>query len=163
MSPNDDFKTPGQLLETLLAAHGWSQRVLSVVLGMEETGVNKLVKDKKPVTADIAITLEEVFGVPAETFVALQRNYDLATVAEMIKRGWLNVSGVRDPNIEPELAKFFGVEAVEEIEILPHAAKKTVVSAETTPAQLAWLYRVRQIACEMIVAPYAPSALRCAA
>lgn len=182
MDNTDDFRTPGQLLGALLKEHDWSKRVLAVVLGMEETGVNKLVNDKKQVTAEISISLEEVFGVPAEKFLSLQRDYDLARarlvarsdpqratrarlfgglpVAEMIKRGWLHATDVRDPRVEKELAQFFGVERADEIEILPHAAKKTAVAAETTPVQLAWLYRVRQIACEMIVAPYTNSALR---
>jgi HTH-type transcriptional regulator/antitoxin HigA len=182
MNQTDDFRTPGQLINALLTSKGWTQRVLAVVLGMDETGINKIVADKRPVSAELAILLEDVFGVSADKFVALQRDFDLAKarivarsdpkratraqlyaglpVAEMIKRGWLNASDVRDPSVETELAKFFGVETVEQIEILPHAAKKTAVAAETTPVQLAWLYRVRQIACEMIVAPYTSSALR---
>jgi HTH-type transcriptional regulator/antitoxin HigA len=149
---------------------------------MEETGINKIVADKRPVTAELAISLEDVFGVPAERFVTLQRDFDLAKarivarsdpkratraqlfaglpIADMIKRGWLHADDVRDPRVEGELIRFFGVESVDEIEILPHAAKKTIVSADTTPAQLAWLYRVRQIASEMIVSAYSPSALR---
>jgi HTH-type transcriptional regulator/antitoxin HigA len=182
MNETDDFRTPGQLLGALLIQKGWSQRVLAVVLGMEETGINKIVADKRPVTAKLAISLEDVFGVPAERFVTLQRDFDLAKarivarsdpkratraqlfaglpIADMIKRGWLHADDVRDPRVEGELIRFFGVESVDEIEILPHAAKKTIVSADTTPAQLAWLYRVRQIASEMIVSAYSPSALR---
>jgi HTH-type transcriptional regulator/antitoxin HigA len=182
MNETDDFRTPGQLLGALLIQKGWSQRVLAVVLGMEETGINKIVADKRPVTAELAISLEDVFGVPAERFVTLQRDFDLAKarivarsdpkratraqlfaglpIADMIKRGWLHADDVRDPRVEGELIRFFGVESVDEIEILPHAAKKTIVSADTTPAQLAWLYRVRQIASEMIVSAYSPSALR---
>ena len=36
--------------------------------------------------------------------------------------------------------------AIDQIEVLPHAAKKTDVLGEATPAQIAWLYRVKQIA-----------------
>lgn len=177
------FRTPGQLLAALLAEKNWSQRVLAIVLGVDETGINKLVADKRALTAEIAISLEEVFGIPAERFLALQKEYDLAKaritvrpdpkraarahlfgglpVAEMIRRGWLDADDVRDvPQVEAALAKFFGVKSVDEIEILPHAAKKTAVSPDTTSAQLAWLYRVRQIASEMIVAQYSPFGVR---
>lgn len=173
----EDFKTPGQLIEALLAERGWSNRVLAIVLDVEETGVSKLIADKKSVTPEIAISLEEVFGVEADKFLALQRNYDLAKarlvarpnpkratrahlfaglpVAEMIKRRWLDAEDIRDmTSVEKSLAKFFGVDMVDQIEIMPHAAKKTVVSSDVTPAQLAWLYRVRQISSEMIVGKF---------
>ena len=69
---NSDFKTPGQLLEALLSEKGWSNRVLAVVLGIDETGVSKIISDKKSVTAEIAISLEDVFGISAEIFLSLQ-------------------------------------------------------------------------------------------
>lgn len=55
--------------------------------------------------------------------------------------------------------KFFGARSAEEIEVLPHAARKTLVSTETTPAQLAWIYRVKTIAEELLVARYSVAAL----
>lgn len=173
----DDFRTPGQLIQALLDERGWSNRVLAVVLDSEETGVSKMIADKKAVTPEIAISLEEVFGVTAEKFLALQRDYDLAKarlvarpnpgratraqlfaglpVAEMIKRGWLGGADIKDmASIETAMVRFFGVSSVDQIEVLPHAAKKTAVSSDATPAQLAWLYRARQIANEMIVGQY---------
>jgi len=59
-------------------------------------------------------------------------------------------------NVETELMRFFGVNSLEDIEILPHAAKKTAVSSDPTPPQLAWLYRVKKIASEMLVMAYSP-------
>jgi HTH-type transcriptional regulator / antitoxin HigA len=180
-----EFRTPGQLIEALLTERGWTQRTLAIVLGIDESGVNRLVSDKQAVSATMAVSLEEIFGVPAERFLDLQKFYDLAKariaarpdptrqnrahlfgglpVAEMIKRCWINVDDTRDiPAIEKELARFFGVDSPDQIEILPHAAKKTVVGPDVTPSQLAWLYRVRSIACDMIVAPFSPQALHAA-
>lgn len=183
MDISDQYKTPGQLLQALLEERGWSNRVLATVLGMEETGVSKIITDKKNVTPEIALALEDVLAVPAEKFMALQRDYDLAKarlvarpnpgrttrahlfgglpVAEMIKRGWLDVPDIRDmPSVEKAMAGFFGVSSVDQIEILPHAAKRTAVSADATPVQLAWLYRLRQIASEMIVGQYSQFSVR---
>lgn len=180
-----DYRTPGQLITALLAERGWTQRVLAIVLGMDETGINKLVADKRAVDATLALALEEVFHVPAERFLDLQRSFDLAKaritarpdpgratrallygdlpVAEMIKRGWIDAENVRDTaKVEAELMRFFGANRVEDIEILPHAAKKTAVNSTATPAQLAWLYRVKQIASDMLVGPYSPTAVRAA-
>lgn len=180
-----EYKTPGQLIAALLAERGWTQRVLAIVMGMDETGVNKLVSDKRAVDAPLALALEEVFHVQAERFLELQRSFDLAKarltirpdpgratrallygdlpVAEMIKRGWINAESVRDTsNVESELMRFFGVNRIEDIEILPHAAKKTAVNSDATPAQLAWLYRVKQIAIDMLVPPYSAQSLKSA-
>lgn len=180
---HDDFKTPGQLLESLLLERGWSNRVLAVVLGIDETGISKIISNNKAVTAEIAILLEEVFGVSAQKFLALQRDYDLAKariearpdpkretraklfhglpVPEMIKRGWLDVKDIRDMgSVESSLSKFFSVDSIDQIEVLPHAAKKTAVSEDATPIQIAWLYRVKQIACEMIVGKYSNFGVR---
>jgi HTH-type transcriptional regulator/antitoxin HigA len=178
-----DYKTPGQLIEACLAAKGWSQRVLAIVLDMDETGINKLIADKRPVTAEIALILDELFKVPARQFMDLQQQYDLAKaqivmrpdvgrnirahlfgglpVAEMIKRGWLQADDIRDvPAVEAALAKFFGVALPSEIEILPFAAKKTAVTGEVTPTQLAWLYRVKEIAGGVLTARYSPASVR---
>lgn len=178
------FKTPGQLIEWLLSERGWTKRTLSVVLEIDEQKVNRYATDKQPITADFALLLEEVFGVEASIFLGLQCVFDLAKarivaqpdprrrtraeihhglpLADMIKRGWINAKDVRDPNVEKELVRFFGTNRVEDIEILPHSAKKTEVSEPATPAQIAWLYRVRKIAAEMLVARYSPEALQSA-
>lgn len=179
----DEYKTPGQLIEALLVSKGWTQRTLGIVLGMDETGINRIVSDKRSVSAELALLLEEVFEVPASRFLDLQKKYDLAKaqivarpdpgrarraalfgglpVAEMIKRRWLDAEDIRDVSaVEASLSKFFGVSSPDQIEILPHAAKKTVVAGDVTPVQLAWLYRVKQIAAEMIVPRYSASAAR---
>jgi HTH-type transcriptional regulator/antitoxin HigA len=178
----DDFRTPGQLLEALLRQRGWTQRVLAIVLGMDETGINRLVADKRAVDASLALSLEELFGVPAERFLDLQNSLDLARarfaarpdperetrahlfgglpVADMIKRGWISAKDVRDTvKVRAELIRFFRVNRIEDIEILPHAAKKTQINTTATPPQLAWLYRVKHIASEMLVARYSPGAV----
>lgn len=176
-------RTPGQLIDAALKARGWTQRLLAIVLDMDETGINKIVADKRSISAEMSLMLEEALNIPAEQFLELQTNYELAKarittrpdpkrstraqlfaglpVSEMIKRGWLDANDVRDvKRVEAALASFFNVQSVEEIEVLPHAAKKTMVTSGTTPAQLAWLYRVRQIANEMLVAEYSDFGVR---
>lgn len=175
----DDYKTPGQLIKALLNEKSWTQRVLAIVLGADETVINKVVSDKRSIDATMALAFGELFSVPAERFLDLQKSYDLAKaritarhdpeivmratlfgelpITEMIKRGWLRAKNVRDvENVESELARFFGEQSSNDIELLPHAAKKTMVNTEATPAQLAWLYMVKTIAKEMLVAPYTP-------
>ena len=176
------FKTPGQLIESLLVERGWTQRTLALVIGKGEAAINKIMLGKQSLDAETALLLEDVFGIEAQRFLALQRDYDLAIarasarpdpsrsnrahlfgglpIAEMAKRGWLGAVNVRDvAQIERSLAEFFGVPSSGEIEFLPHAARKTMVNTPTTPAQLAWLYRVRAMATEMVVPRYSVQAL----
>ncbi len=177
MSENNDVRTPGQLIESLLRQRGWTKRSLAIVLNVGESTVARIIGDKQPVDAKLAVVLEEIFGVQADRFLSLQMELDLAMarfatqpdegranrarlygdlpIAEMIKRGWLAGDDIRDTKtIEAELMRFFGVNRPEDIEILPHAAKKTAVNTEATPAQLVWLYRVQQIAKDMLVPPF---------
>jgi HTH-type transcriptional regulator / antitoxin HigA len=180
---SQDYRTPGQLIQALLDSRGWTQRVLAIVLNIDETGLNKIVAGKRAVDAGLALGLSQIFDVPPEKFLELQQGYDLAMariisrpdpalatraslfgelpVSEMIRRGWLKgVDDVRNvQGVEAALCKFFGVSSVDEIEILPHAAKKTDVFGLATPAQLAWLYRVKQIAAETLAAKYSREAL----
>lgn len=181
-----NFKSPGQYITALLAERSWTQRTLAIVLEADETGINKLTADKRPVTAEMALSLEEIFGVRAECFLALQKEYDLAKarltaspnparaaraavfggypVSEMIKRRWIDAEDVRNvPAVEAALIKFFNAKTLAEVADLPHAAKKTNAKEGATPPQLAWLYRVKQIAGEMIVAPYTQFGVRRAA
>jgi HTH-type transcriptional regulator/antitoxin HigA len=174
-----EFRTPGQYIDALLEARGWSKRVLAVILGVDDSSINRLASDKRPVDAAMAVSLEEIFEVPAENFLDLQKSFDLAKarisarpdpgratrahlfgglpVTEMIKRGWLDADDARDvQSVENALAKFFKAQTPDEIEVLPHAAKKTLVHGDPTPVQIAWLYRVREIASEMLVPKYSP-------
>lgn len=182
---SDVYKSPGQLITALLASRGWTKRVLAIVLGVDETSIQRLTSDKRPVTAEMSILLEELFSVPAEDFLTLQKSYDLAMaritsrpdpkratrasifgglpISEMIKRGWIQAEDVRDVSVvEAELVKFFGVRSAEEIEVLPHAAKKTDSFSEATLVQLAWMHRVKTIASEMLVPRYSPASVKAA-
>lgn len=179
------FKTPGQLIQHLLDCREWTQVVLSIVLGTDRTTLSKVIAGQRSITADMALALSDVFNVPAERFMELQKTWDLdrarlisipdpgrtnrahlfgdLPVSEMIKRGWLEADDVKEvPKVESALAKFFNVESADQIEFLPHAAKKTNVFSEVTPTQLAWLYRVKQIADEMLVAKYSQPAVEAA-
>ena len=175
------YRSPGQLLSALLEENGWNGRVLSGILQIDESGVNRLLQDKKAINATLAIVLEDIFKVPAEDFLTIQAHYDLAKarikdipdperesraklfgnlpIAEMINRGWLNVESKKDfPKIEKKLLKFFHIESLEQIDaILPHSAKKTNSNEHPSHIQIAWVNQVQRIAREMIVAPYTPT------
>ena len=171
-----DVPPPGHFIREELEARGWTQRDLAYVLGITESAVNLIISGKRGISADMAKALGDAFDVPAELFANLQNSYALARardpdpnvarrgrlqsvypVREMIKRGWLTDSNAAI--LEAEMARFFDVKNPEEIPHIAHAAKKQSYD-EVLPIQLAWLFRVKQIAKEMVVPNYSERALR---
>ena len=173
-----EYQTAGQLLSAALRERGWTKRVLAAVLDLDQTTLGRILNDKKPVDAPLAIAFSEVFGIPAERLLTVQQEYELAKarlttapnesrvqrarllselpVAEMVSRGWIRPVDVRDiAAVEAELTAFFGYEVE-----FPHAAKKTDAEEGPTWVQKAWLRVVRLLA-EQVDAPrYSPAAVR---
>lgn len=185
MLDSQAFRTPGQLILALMEDKGWTKRAFAIILGVSEATVTRITTDKQAVDAKLAIVFEELFGVPADRFLSLQKELDLAharivarpdpsratrallfgdlPVAEMIERGWLKAEGVRDTiTLERELMRFFGVNRLEDIAVLPHAARKTDAGVPPSPAQTAWIYRVQAIAQNMLSPKYSNERLKAA-
>lgn len=166
---------PGQYIKEEMEERGWSQRDLAFILGVSEQALNPILNGKRGISPEMAKALGEAFDVPAEFFANLQQAYDLAQartpdasvavrrtmqsvfpVREMIKRGWLEQS---DANmLQIQLTRFFEVQKLEEMPYFAHAAKKT--PGDISPAQCAWLYRVRQIARSISVPAYSEKTLQ---
>lgn len=157
---------PGEIIRDELEARGWSQRDLAYVLGVAEGAVTLMLSGKRGISVDMARALGNAFDVSPEFFVNLQSAYDLARarepdpsiarkgklqsaypVREMIKRGWFS-NDVPTDVLEHQLGRFF--EWTTGADGCAHAAKKTSYES-TTPAQLAWVARVRQLASEMVL------------
>jgi HTH-type transcriptional regulator/antitoxin HigA len=175
------IRHPGYYIKEEMEARGWSQRDLTFILGSTDQMLNPILNGKRGISADMAKALGEAFDVPPEFFANLQQAYDLAQartpdpsvavrrnmqsaypVREMIKRGWIELSDAT--MIETQLARFFCVEDPSEIPYFgTHAAKKgSYEEREIQPAQLAWLFRVRQIARSISVPRYSEKSLRSA-
>ncbi|MGH9342888.1 MAG: HigA family addiction module antitoxin [Terriglobia bacterium] len=173
------IRHPGFYIKEELDERGWSQRDLAFILGVPEQSVNLIVSGKKGISPDMARALGDAFDVHPDLFANLQKSYDMAQaktpspgvsllgrmhvrypVREMVNRGWLVNS---DANmLEEQLVRFFGVSDPSEIPYLAHAAKKlnSYEEREVPPAQLAWLFRVRQIARSISVPRYSEAKLR---
>ena len=157
-----EIPVPGQFIQEELTSRGWNQRDLAYVLNMDEGALNKLIKGKHGISPDMAKALAKAFEVDVDFFASLQKAYDIAharepdpaigrrarlqsvyPVREMIRRGWLQ--DVDTTLMNAQLSRFFRATNDNALEIA-HAAKKTNSGEEATPTQLAWLYRVRQVA-----------------
>jgi HTH-type transcriptional regulator/antitoxin HigA len=169
---------PGYYIKEEMDARGWIQRDLAFILGIPEQGLNMILSGKRGISPDMAKALGKAFNVPPEFFANLQQAYDLANarepnseievlgkmhanypLREMINRGWLQKTDAA--LLEEQLVRFFDVSCVADIPYMPHAAKKSSYEErEIPPAQLAWLFRVRQIAKAISVPKYSEQGLR---
>lgn len=166
---------PGLHLKRVLDEKGWAQSDLTFILGCNPKAVNQIINEKQGVSPAMSKALGEALGMPAGYFAELQSAYDLAhandpdpavsfraqlqayPIRDMIRRGWLAEGDADD--LSHQLAHFFEVPDLAQIPHISHAAKKTSYD-ETPPAQLAWLYRVRQIAKGTSVPKFSRSALQ---
>jgi HTH-type transcriptional regulator/antitoxin HigA len=168
---------PGVYIKEEMEERGWSQRDLAFILGCSEQVINPILNGKRGISPEMAKAFGEAFDVPAEFFANLQQAYDLAQarepdpsiearrkmqsaypVREMIKRGWIEQSDAT--MLETQLARFFEVKSPDDIPHMAHAAKKRSYVENIPPGQLAWLFRVRQIAKSTAVPKYSEKALR---
>jgi len=169
---------PGYYIREEMEARGWLQRDLAFILGCSEQALNRILQEKQGISPDMAKALAEAFDVPAEFFANLQQAYDLSRartpdpsvaarrdmqstypVREMIVRRWLQLSDIA--LLESQLARFFEVNTPGEIPYMAHAAKRShYVERDIPPAQLAWLFRVRQIARSISVPQYSEKDLK---
>ncbi len=169
---------PGFYLKEEMDERAWNQRDLAFILGVPEQAVNLILSGKRGISADMAQALGAAFDVHPDLFANLQRDYDMSQakqpkpdvallgrmhvsypVREMVNRGWLMKSTA--VMLEQQLVKFFEVSDAADIPYMPHAAKKSRYEENNIPpAQLAWLFRVRQIAKSISVPKYSEKALR---
>jgi HTH-type transcriptional regulator/antitoxin HigA len=168
---------PGAYIKEELEERGWSQRDLAYILGCAEQAVTIIINGKRSITSEMAKALAIAFDVSPEFFTNLQQAYDLAKAKEpdsgiatrqriqshypareMIKRKWL--ADTKDSSLlEAQLIEFFGVENLDEVPHLQHAARKSYYN-HVPPTQLAWLFRVKNLAKSLKVPKYNEHSLR---
>jgi HTH-type transcriptional regulator/antitoxin HigA len=174
-------KHPGYYIREEMEAREWLQRDLAFILGVPEQSVNLILSGRRNLSPEMALALADAFDTDREFFSNLQQAYDLAharqpdpkvamrgnmqsryPVREMARRGWLAPTGAA-LSLEEQLMRFFNVSFPDEIPYLAHAAKRgRYEEREIPPVELAWLFRVRQIARSFPAAKYSESGLRAA-
>ncbi len=166
---------PGEFIKDELEARGWAQIDLAYVLGCPVQSVNTIIAGKRSITPNMAKALGSAFDVSAEFFLNLQRAYDLAVanepdsgisrrarlqscypLREMFKRGWLEETDIA--LLERQITRYFDVNDLKEVPHLSHAAKKSKYE-NVSSEQLAWLFRVKQIAKTLATPKYYHKAL----
>jgi len=167
---------PGSYIKEELEARNWQQRDLGFILGMGAQQLSRILSGKQAVTPDLARQLGDAFDVPADFFANLQKQYDLSRakepdpgiktraslqslypIREMIKRGW--IENAEPSLLELQMARFLENERPDEPAKYAMAAKKADYSDEP-PAQVVWLFRVRQLARQLEAPAYSADELR---
>jgi HTH-type transcriptional regulator/antitoxin HigA len=178
MSTQEPSRNPGQIVREAMEAKGWNQSDLAFALGATSAAVNQILNDKRSISHNMARALAAALDRPAEMFARAQAEWDVRQaekpdpdvltrarilteypLREMLRRGWIDLE-YREGSLEQQVCRFFGVQSLDDVPHLTHSAKKMDYS-DIPPAQLAWLFRVRQIASEMHPsAPYRSAKLR---
>ena len=68
---------PGDYILDFLDSLGWTQNDLADVTGFSLKSINQLINNKQGITQETAITLEKVFGSPAEFWLNVDAKYQI--------------------------------------------------------------------------------------
>lgn len=157
---------PGVFVREEMEERGWSQTDLSEILDRPVGLVNELLSGKRSISPETARGLAAAFGTSPELWMNLEASYQLskvrndfageislraqmyekAPIKEMIRRGWIEPSESVKV-LEQRILRFYRIDSLEqEPRPFAHAARKsTPYRQDTTPTQLAWLYRAWHI------------------
>lgn len=74
----EHISPPGETIRDILEDLGMSQAELARRMGRPPNKVNQMIQGKKAITADTALELESVLGLPASFWMNREQNYQLA-------------------------------------------------------------------------------------
>lgn len=75
-SPNRCPTHPGALLGEVIPATGKSKAEIATLLGISRQHLHDILKERKPVSASVAVRLGKMFGDGADVWVRMQGAYD---------------------------------------------------------------------------------------
>jgi HTH-type transcriptional regulator/antitoxin HigA len=175
---------PGKTIADMLESLGMSQAELARRMGRPNNKLNQIVKGTKAITADTALELESVLGLPASFWLSREQNYRLALsererlarqtkdadivrnfpYTEMAKYGWVRKHTAPVDRYR-ELLSFFAVAGNQPLELALSRVRKCVGELapsfrksqlrEANPEALAaWLRRCTHEAQQISVAEF---------
>ena len=165
---------PGEFLAESIEAAGVTQAELARRMGRPAQAINEIVRGTKAITAETAIQLERVLGVPAHIWLGLEGEYQHAKARRddrqrlqaesklatkfpcqaMRRLGWLKKA--RDPISQVEaLLEYFAVSSLAAVSETEAVAYRLSRSHPAQPEALAaWLRRGRLEAQQVKTAPF---------
>ena len=168
---------PGEFLRDELEARNWTQTEFAEIIHRPVRLVNEIIAGKRGITPETARAFSAALGTSPQFWLNLETAYQLSKTApapesigraaalrdhfpvrEMIKRGWLEDSENIEV-LEQRVFDYFGIQQIGQPVMFSHAARRNH-EEELSGIQLAWLFRVRQLASALIVPAYSKKALR---
>ncbi|MGP1465812.1 HigA family addiction module antitoxin [Prevotella koreensis] len=75
---------PGELIKDELKERKMTQKELSEATGVKPSVLSETINGKRGISLSVALSLEKVFGIPADIWLNMQTNYDIdsANIAE---------------------------------------------------------------------------------
>jgi HTH-type transcriptional regulator / antitoxin HigA len=165
---------PGETLADLLEEHSLTQTELAQRLGVTLKHVNRVVKGAAPISAELALGLEKVFGAPASFWMTREAHFqaDKARhqqrlefadalgwarrfpLKELRERGFITTRYNQDPELVEQLLSFLGIAHPAQW-TAPQVAYRKSQRYESDPHALAaWLREGALQATELDTAPY---------
>lgn len=141
----DKFQSPGQALKYFLDKNEWTQEDLALILSISPKHLNEIIKNKKPISIEIAKLLQVVFEkTTAIDWIELRiknlsieekegyaekktQIYEYMPINEVIKKGWINNSKNFE-ELELEIKKFWGINKNDELDLTFLKADKQEIS-----------------------------------
>jgi len=176
---------PGDFLQEELEARGWNQTELAEIINRPPRLINEIVAGKRGVSPDTAMDFAAAFGTSAQYWLNLESAYQLFKAAhtgergvrdniisreaklreafpvkDLVKRGWVQGSENFEV-LESRVLSFYGVKTVDDEPELMRAAKRNYAD-KVSQQQLAWLFRVKQMADAHKAPKYSKKRLRAA-
>lgn len=100
---------PGELIRDEMRERGLTQKQLAVLSGLTPTAVSELVRARRNVTEEIALSLEKALGIPKVMWMNLQAQYDHGTAEQGTRCENVVVTiPVSDRNLLRDLSRKFG-------------------------------------------------------
>ncbi len=172
---------PGEFLRDELEERGWTQKQFARIIGRHQSFVSSIISGKRTLSPDAAVLFSAALGTSAQFWMNLDTAYrlyllrqnapapervareaqlnDAFPIEELVRRGWVRDSEDTDV-LEARVLRFYGIDSLDEKPNLRYAARHTREDRELSPAQEAWLHRVKQIAGETTISPYSEGKLR---
>ncbi len=163
--------SPGTFIKSKMEGKGWTQSDLAYAIGTQPASINQILNDKRSISTAMAQSLGAALEYDAAEIAQIQAKWGIKhseepdprikarakilsqyPLREMEKRGWVDPEH-GEGTLEQQVYRFFDVEDIEDVPHLSHIAKKTSYE-EVPPQQLAWLFRVKRIAEEMLSPSY---------
>ena len=171
------MQTPGDVIKELLKERGWTQADLSKKFCRPLPTINHIIKGKKSITPEMAISLGAAFGTGPERWMKLEseyrlslaktnpeniekraRLYDYAPIKDMEKRRWIPCATSPEEQ-EKILCQFYEINSLEEEPQISVATRKSTREIPLTASQKAWCFRAKQLAKAIQVSPFEKSKL----